>query len=443
MQEKMYKIGKSLENINWRLYLSLVVMGLCPSIYTTVRIFFIGQLPDEWAYSIAGQLTWVNLLYEIVNESIILPLFFFVGEVVSNKREFINRIKTGLLLTLCIYVIFSAIIFSFSEQMLSVMATTPNIIPASATYIRIESVGNVFNVLSSFVLVALISIGRDRYIYIFTIIKLLLCVIFDMFLVSTLPYSLNLGINGIGVSNIIVNAILFSTAIFLLKKEGYFVFDKGKMSFGWIKDFARVGSISGIESLVRNIAYILMVSRMVNIVGESGTYWVVNNFIWGWLLLPVTQLGELVKRETSIDEKAVRNNSRGYFFITFLICISWIILIPTYKPFMQYILGYDNVEKLFNIVMVLLGFYMVYAIQNVFDSTFYGRGKTNYMLLESVMTNTLYYGTFFVLYITGHWVPTLTGIILMFGFGNVFDAIVSGVVYAFFLKKYSIKGVNN
>lgn len=41
----MNKIYKSLKNINWKLFLSLLVMGLIPTIYTTVRVFFIGQLP--------------------------------------------------------------------------------------------------------------------------------------------------------------------------------------------------------------------------------------------------------------------------------------------------------------------------------------------------------------------------------------------------------------
>ena len=59
---------------------------------------------------------------------------------------------------------------------------------------------------------------------------------------------------------------------------------------------------------------------------------------------------------------------------------------------MQYILNFNEVDKLFELVLVLLGFYVLYAIQNVFDSTFYGLGKTNYMLFESVVTNTIYYG---------------------------------------------------
>ena len=77
-------------------------------------------------------------------------------------------------------------------------------------------------------------------------------------------------------------------------------------------------------------------------------------------------------------------------------------------------------------------------VLNVFDATFYGMGKTNYMLFESVATNALYYGTMFVLYITKIWVPTLTGIALMFGFGMVFDSLVSLVAYIYLLKKKKI-----
>lgn len=151
----------------------------------------------------------------------------------------------------------------------------------------------------------------------------------------------------------------------------------------------------------------LMVSRMVNMVGEQGTYWVANNFIWGWMLLPVTQLGELIKQETAKDKNAVKNNTLGYFTITAVTCLMWVITIPLYKPFMQHILGYSDVDKLFRLVMVLFAFYDMYAFQNVFDATFYGRGKTNYMLFESIITNSIYYGTFFILYLCGVWQPTL------------------------------------
>ena len=434
----MLKIKTSLKNINHKLFLALLVLGFCPTIYTTVRVFFLGSLPGDWSFSIAGQLSWINLLYEVISEAIILPLFFFIGKVKEDKNAFSNRVRTGMLVSLGLYVTLSAVIFVFAEKLLTLMAADESIIAASATYIRIESIANVFSILAQFALVALVSVNRSRYIYILTGARLVLSLVFDTFLVSALPVSLNLGVNGIGYSNIIVNALLLAVSFLLLNREGVRVFSKEKLEFGWMYEFVKIGGISGLESLVRNVAYMLMVARMVNVVGEQGTYWVANNFIWGWLLLPILQLGELIKEETAESDDNVRMNTLGYFAITFIVCLIWCATIPLWKPFMTHILQFADVDKLFELVLVLLGFYVLYAFQNVFDATFYGLGKTNYMLFESVVTNTVYYGAAFVLYITGVWTPTLIGIALLFGIGNAFDTIVSLGAYVYLLKKKKI-----
>lgn len=69
------------------MFFALLLLGFLPTIYTTLRIFFIGNMPGEWSYSIAGQLQWVNLIFEIIQESIIFPLFYFILSV----RLFITR----------------------------------------------------------------------------------------------------------------------------------------------------------------------------------------------------------------------------------------------------------------------------------------------------------------------------------------------------------------
>ncbi len=436
------KIKLSLSRINYKLFAALLVLGLAPTIYTTVRVFFLGQLPGEWSFSIAGQLSWVNLLYEIMNEAIILPLFYFIGKVKNDNKEFSNRIRTGMLISLGVYSVFSAVVLIFAEPMLKIMATDTSIIDASASYIRIESIANIFSILTQFALVALVTVNKSKYLYALTGVKLLLCLVSDTFLVSTLPISANLGVNGIGYSNIIVNALLLVVSLSLLSKEGIKVLEKEKLNFIWAKEFVKVGGISGIESLVRNVAYMVMIARMVNVVGEQGTYWVANNFIWGWLLLPVIQLGELIKQEVATDKENVRCNSLGYFTLTAIISILWFASIPLWKPFMSHILGFTEVDKLFELVMLLIGFYVLYAIQNVFDSTFYGLGKTQYMLFESVVTNAIYYGIAFILYLSNVWTPSLTGIALMFGIGNAFDSMVSLVAYIFMLKKEKINILN-
>lgn len=431
------RIRESLANIDWRLFVALLLMGLCPTIYTTVRTFFLGQLPSEYAYSIAGQLSWVSLLYEILDEAIILPLFFALGSPRRQPDEFSNRVRTGLAVSVGIYLVFAIAVVVATPSLLGLMATDPSIMRESTSYIRIESVANVFGIAYRFLCVALVATGRDRDVYAITVAKLVLSVVLDTFLVTSLPFSLGLGVNGIGWSNIVSNAILACVAWVLLGRQG--LIRRGqRMSLSWLREVTGICGISGFESLVRNVAYMLMVSRMVNMVGEQGTYWVANNFIWGWMLLPVLQLGELIKKEVAEDERNVRRNLVGYMVATAAIVAVWVVTIPGYRPFMSGVLGFGDVDKLFGLVMVLFLPYVTFAFQNVFDAIFYGRGRTDYMLFESVVTNSVYYGGMFVAYLNGWWVPSLTGIALMFGIGNVFDAVVSGLAFRHFWKRHAI-----
>ena len=362
-----------------------------------------------------------------------------MGTVKNNKKEFTNRVRTGMLISFLVYAALSAVVFVFAEQLLMLMATDTAILAESVAYIRIESIANIFMVLTQFALVALVTMNKSKYLYLLTGARLVFCLVTDTFLVSNLPFSANCGVNGIGYSNIIVNILLLAASVFFLWKEDIRVFSKEKWDFAWAKEFTKIGGLSGIESFVRNIAYMVMIARMVNVVSEQGTYWVANNFIWGWLLLPVIQLGELIKQEIATNKDNIQRNTLGYFSITAIICVFWFISIPLWKPFMTHILGFTDVDKLFSLVILLVGFYVLFSFQNVFDSTFYGLGKTNYMLFESVVTNTIYYGIAFVLYATGIWVPTLTGIALLFGIGNAFDSIVSLGAYVFLLQKQKIK----
>ncbi len=437
----MKKILLSLKKTDLKFYAALLLMGLCPAIYTTIRTFFLGQLPAEWSYSIAGQLSWINLIYEILNEAMILPLYFFMGEAYSNRREFTNRIRSGLSVVFLLYLICSLTIFVFVRPMLRFMAVTPEILDESAVYIRIECIANVFAILYQYLLVVLITIGRVKDVYLLTVIKLFLSIVSDTVLVSNYSFSLKLGVYGIGVGNVITNMLLLVAAGISIYRCGYPFLFADQLSFSWMKGFFRIGFVSGLESFVRNVAYMLMISRMVNMVGEQGTYWVANNFIWSWLLLPISQLGELIKKETGRNGNAVLENTPAYFFMTSMVCMLWLVLSPFYKPFIYHVLGYQDYDKLFRLVMLLLVSYLFYAFQNVCDATFYGRGKTKYLLYESLITNIFYYGIFFLFYLRGSWKPTLMGIALMFGGGNVFDSIVSLLMYRYYRRKMA-KGRN-
>ena len=237
------KTLESIKRINYRLFVALLFMGLCPTVYTTVRTFFLGTLPGEWSYSIAGQLSWINLIYEVINEAIILPLYFFMGSAIDDREAFANRIRSGLLVSFGVYAVCSIVVATFINPLLQFMAVSTDILEESASYIRIECVANVFGILYSFLFVALVSIGKDKLVYIMTAAKLVMCISLDTMLVSNLPVSLKLGVKGIGISNCISNLLLFAIAFVLIQLQGYPLWSKERLSFAWMGNFFRIGGV--------------------------------------------------------------------------------------------------------------------------------------------------------------------------------------------------------
>lgn len=269
---------------------------------------------------------------------------------------------------------------------------------------------------------------------------MVLSVLLDTFLISNLAVSAKLGVNGIAVTNIIVNAVILGCSILLLYRENICLFAKQKRSFGWLNEWFKVGKFSGLESLLRNLAFMVMVVRMVNIVAEQGNYWLANNFIWQWLLLPGLALADLVKKEIGESKDNIRDKTFGYLVLVSIFAIIWLISIPLWKPFLQYVMNVEEYETVFKIVLLETGFYITFLFNScIFDSTFYGIGKTNYMLIQSMCIDGFYYGVMFVLYLTGVFVPTLLGICLMFGIGMALDFIPTLCLYLRMLKKEKIK----
>jgi hypothetical protein len=228
------KVRDSLRSINYRLFAALLVMGLIPIVYTTVRIFFLGQMPDSYAFSIASQLQWVNLLYEIIQEALILPLYFFIGKafldnqqaelveddekskLVSKNNELANMVRTGLIIVFGVYTLLSIVIITCAEPLIRLMAQDVSIIAETASYIRLEALSNIFSTLIKFIIVVLVTIKKEKYLYFILGTQMVLTLLLDMFFISNLSVSIKLGVNGIAITNIIVNALLLILAVIIL-----------------------------------------------------------------------------------------------------------------------------------------------------------------------------------------------------------------------------------
>jgi Na+-driven multidrug efflux pump len=255
-------------------------------------------------------------------------------------------------------------------------------------------------------------------------------------------FSANMGVNGIAICNLVVNAVVLAASIVIAslanEDEKILVFRRDCLSVQWMKEWMRRSAFSALESLVRNLAFSIMIIRMVNVVSEQGNYWVANNFIWNWLLLPSSALYEVIQKEIGANESNIKTKTFGYLLLTIIFTLFWFVTIPTWKPFVHMVMNVDGYQTVYDITLWQTLFYIIFIFNRICDGTFYGLGRTELMLIQSLTVNILYYGLMFVLYVSGVYEPTLTKISLMFGGGLALDFIPTIVLYWIELKRRNI-----
>lgn len=410
---------KQLKKFDWRLFIALCALALIPAIYQALRTSLISSTNQNSIFNIIGQMEWFDLINETLQAFLIIPLYSILNNLL--KKDKINfaghTFKTGFL-TFIVYTLFSIGVLVYGGILIKAMNSNEVDVITMKKYLQLETIAFMIKIIVSFVNVVFVVIGKDKNVYIFLSIQTILSLFSDFILIP------RFGVYGIAVSNIIVNAILSITAISLLffqKQIRPCWFYKKDLSL--LKEWVKIGFFSGIQQFIDNIFYAIMVCKMVNMVSEQGNYWIANNFIWGWLLIPITAMSEIIRRDCKDGYSKL--NQSNYYFIAFIIIIIWISTIPLWMPFYQYAENLQNAEEVFWITVKLFPFYIAYAGCAIIDNIFIGLGKTIYTAINSLIINLIYYGIFYLLYLTGSLSLTMNTIILMFGFGMVVHLAIS------------------
>ena len=283
---------------------------------------------------------------------------------------------------------------------------------AASVYLQLETVAFMLGILVSFANVVFVVIGNDKNVYIFLGIRTVLSVMADFLLI---PY---FGIYGAAVSSMITNALLSVACMILLHKQGYIRSClPGKADCALLREWGKIGALSGLQQFVDNFVYAIMVCKMVNMVVEQGNYWIANNFLWGWLLIPITALAEVIRADCKDGYKKLHQSN--YYLIAVASVAIWAVTIPVWTPFFRYVQNLDNAHEIFTITLKLSPFYIAYAGCAIIDNIFVGLGKTGYTAVNSLIINLGYYGVLYILCRKNVINFDMNTIILMFGFGMV------------------------
>lgn len=427
MKEKVKKWWSDFKQFDWKMYLALCLLALVPAIYQTIITKLITSHTSPGDLDIVGQMEWFDLIDETICAFLIIPMYSVLGK--AKKTENFEKIvfKLGIIVV-GLYALFSLGTFFYGIHLVRYMNPNEIDVGAAYRYLSLETIAFMIGIIFSYVNVVFIVIDKSRYMYAFLVGRLSLSLLSDLVLVP------RMGVDGIAISNILSNVVMSALGVTILFLTKNIKISKyGKEDLPFLKDWGRIGLFAGGQQFLDNIIYALMIVRMVNAVSESGNYWVSNNFIWGWLLIPITCLSEIIRKDAGIDGYNLKQ--KNYYSITLFALIVWFSLIPTYQWFFITVEGIDNSSRIFEIVVKNLGFYVAFAFSQIPDAIFVGMGKTKYNAINSLICNIGYYGLWFILYQTKAVTMSMDMIIIMFGVGNIVHWIVSLVEEKIFLRR--------
>lgn len=425
---------------DFKLWIVFVLLGLIPAIQNTIRIYFIGEMPNESELNISSQIQWLSILYEILKEGLMVPLFFMFSKEIKEKQSI--NIAGGFILVVLIHLLFSIFIFAYAESLLSFMAVdmeNKGLVHQASVYIKLESVAILFSVAVEYLIIYLAS--KSDYFKLFSIVlmKSILLEVCDLFLISEKSYSLNLGVNGIAISNIIVSVFLTVFIVLYLRHFFMFKYQSFKLDKQWFKKWLELGSFSGLESLIRNTVFLLMILRIVNQVNESGNYWIANSVIWGFLLLPSLALSQVVNRDIALDKNNIIFKTRTYFLLILVFALLWLLLMPNMENILNKIIDKNN-DVIIRIITIQTPFYILFMFNNcILDATMKALGLNKYMLYQSICVDIIYYGIVFCLYSYDKIQMNIETITYIFSLGMLIDFIPSFYLYKKALNQNGIQ----
>lgn len=426
---------------DWRLFLFILLFIGLPNVYQLYRIYLIGnELPDAGGLAIISQWQFVGLVVEVFQEATVLAIFFFLGsQIRSGTAVQLDRAKSVLSFIFLASLFFSVLVFIFRDGFISLIGASPEIQEQTRVYLGVSVFSIPFTLLAAAIVVLFEALGLRLLVFVLAIVNVLLRFALDSLFFGGYGFSFEADVSGVAWATLLASAGLFVVGFLLLlrAKEVRTSELKSLPTFTDMRQYLRVGLGSGLDSLVRNIAYFFMIIRLVNTIGpaEIGGYYLTMQILWSFMLVPVLAFADSAKAlvaNASADLPQVRNLWFSAMIITAGMMLVWVALVPLFPAFAG-LLNEDPETVRWAVVSfgILFVPYVLFSFNTVTDSVFYGLGLTKYLAYQAILTNGSVYLVAFLLYTAGWWTPTFESVMALFALGILVDSILT----LFFLVK--------
>jgi len=422
-----------------RLFLLIFLYMALPQFYRSYSVYLIGNaIPDTNALATVAQWQFIELLLEVVQETFVLAIFFFIGKGIQSKEGPGYSMRTCLTTIFLFSTVIAAALISLSSHFVAIIGTPEEIQATTATFLKIKTASIPILLMSTASVMIIETANRKKLILTLAVLQVVYRFIFDSAFYGGYSFSFNLGVLGVAWSDLAASLILFITVLIMLRhplvsklRRWWSVF-----SFRDWKTYMGVGAWSGLDSLVRNFAYFFMIIRLLNLLGADtiGGYYLAMHIIWSFLLVPILALAETTKvliANHSLNIQKVRSLWYSALIVGCIVLLIWLMLLPFWRGFASLLNTNGEVVR-FSVeaMAILIVPYMLLALNLVTDAIFYGIGKTKYMAYQAIITNGTVYVIAFVSYMAKLWTPIYSSILILFSIGILVDSILT-VFYAF------------
>lgn len=417
---------------DWRLFLFILLFLGLPNVYQLYRVHLVGNaIPDAGGLAIVSQWQFVGLVVEVFQEATVLAIFFFLGsQIRSGESVQLDRAKSVFTFIFVASLVFAVGVFFFRDAFITLIGTSPEIQQQTRGFLGISIFSIPFTILAAAIVVMFESLGMRTLVFVMAIVNVLLRFVLDSVFFGGYAFSLDAGVLGVGWATLLASVGLFAVglALMLLTRGTLSAALKTPPSFADMREYLRVGLGSGVDSLIRNVAYFFMIIRIVNTIGaeEIGGYYVAIQILWSFMLVPVLAFADSAKAllaNASGDIVRVRTLWGSSMLITAGMMVIWIALAPAFPAFAGMLTDDpETVRWAITAFGILFVPYVLFSFNTVIDSVFYGLGKTQYMAYQSILTNGTVYLVAFLLYAAELWQPTFESVMALFALGILVDS---------------------
>lgn len=269
----------------------LILGNLLQQLYNTADSVIVGNYVGSNALAAVGSSTAIINLLIAFSQGIAVGAGVLVSQSIgaNKKTETQKSVHTSLAISLLLGVFLTLVGFIFTPQILEAMQTPTDVMNDSITYLRIFSLGLIFNVIYNMEAGILNAVGNSKRSLLYLAIASVTNIVLDIFFIKVL----NLGVLGAAIATDISQAVSCILAFFFLVrvKQTYQVQpSKIKLHKNTAIQMIKVGLPTGIQNMVISLSNVLVQSS-VNTFGSTimagfGAYMKID----GFNVLPVLSL---------------------------------------------------------------------------------------------------------------------------------------------------------